>query len=66
MPIYKFKCPKCQTVYRIAASFAEYAEVKHSKCKNPECGEELVRVFAGESPQVFLPAEGGFSRKGFI
>lgn len=66
MPIYKFKCPNCEEIYEIAASFPEYHDVKKSRCTNPECDSELVRVYAGQSPQVFLPAEGGFTRKGFI
>ena len=66
MPIYKFECPNCGEIYRISASFVEYHEVKKSRCTNPECDQQLRRIYSGESPQVFLPAEGGFTRKGFI
>jgi len=66
MPKYVFKCPNCEEIYEITAKFSEYDEVKKMRCTNPECDQELVRVYSGNSAEVFLPAESGFSRVGFI
>lgn len=66
MPEYKFKCPNCRDIYVINAAFSEYEEVKKSRCTNPECDCQLERVFHGQSAQVFLPAQGGYTKKGFI
>jgi len=66
MPKYIFKCPNCKEIYEITAEFKEYDQVKKSRCTNPECDQELVRLYAGHGADVFLPADSGFTRVGFI
>jgi putative FmdB family regulatory protein len=65
MPSFDLKCPNCEEIYHVTFEFSEYEEVKKQKC--PRCPETtLERVWHRSGPQVFIPAQFGSTKKGFI
>jgi len=44
MPVYPFRCTKCEAKYELLTSIEEYLNCK-DQIRCPECGSPMVRVF---------------------
>lgn len=66
MPSFDLVCPKCNGVYEVFFEFSEFEEVENQTCPKCEGDIFLKRVWHKSGPQVFIPAQFGSTKKGFI
>jgi len=64
MPRFDMECLSCNKVYTLTYAFSEFDEIEKQRCIS--CGGNLKRIYKGNSPEVFIPAQFGTTKKGFI